>query len=204
MNARRLISVFSIVACSNLAHAQDVTVTVKALSDDSVTKSYMALDRDCRDLVNKHDSANAATACKKVADEADKYELGTHFITKRGAYVFYTISLIQAQRFQEAILVGDKAVAVVQQGHDDASGSSAAYGVRGRAEGLAGDLVSADRDLEKAENYGRDALNSPAGHELNFEYSKTLKVLLLFHAQVLTAMGKQDAASKRNAEAAKL
>jgi hypothetical protein len=203
MKARLFISVFLIVAC-NLAHAQDVTVTAEALPDDSVSQSFMALDRECRDFVNKHDAANAVIACKKVADEADKYEPSTHFITRRAAYVFYTISLIQAKNFQDAIRVGDKAVAVVQVGHDDASGSSAAYGVRGQAEAFAGDLASADRDLEKAENYERDGLNSPAGHELSFEYSKTLKGLLMFHAQVLTAMGKQDAAAKRNAEAAKL
>jgi hypothetical protein len=69
---------------------------------------------------------------------------------------------------------------------------------------FAGDLASADRDLEKAENYERDGLNSPAGHALRFEYSTALKGLLMFHAQVLAAMGKQDAASKRTAEAARL
>jgi hypothetical protein len=204
VNTRPLISVVLIAACHILAQAQDVTVTAKSLPDESVSQSYMALDRECRNLVSKHDSANAVIACKKVAGEADKYDPSTHFIARRGAYVFYTISLIQVQRFQDAIPVGDKAVAVVQLGHDDASGSSAAYGVRGQAEALAGDLISADRDLEKAENYERDGLNSPAGHELSFEYSKTLKGLLMFHAQVLTGMGKQDAAAKRNAEAAKL
>lgn len=188
----------------SLAHSQDVTVTAKALPDDSVSQSYMALDKDCRNLINKHDATNGVIACKKVADEADKYDPSSHFITRRGAYVFYTTSLIQAKQFQEAVRVGDKAVAVIMLGHDDASGSSAAYGVRGQAEAFAGDLVSADRDLEKAENYERDGLSSPAGGELSFAYSKTLKGLLMFHTQVLAAMGKQDSAAKRNAEAAKL
>jgi hypothetical protein len=204
MKAHPLITALLVVACGHFAHAQDVTVTAKALPDDSVSQPYMALDRECRNFVSKHDAANAVVACKKVADEADKYDPKTHFITRRGAYVFYTTSLIQAKEFQDAIQVGNKAVAVVQQGHDDASGSSAAYGVRGQAEAFAGDLASADRDLEKAENYERDGLNSPAGHELSFEYSKTLKGLFMFHAQVLTAMGKQDAAAKRTAEAAQL
>jgi hypothetical protein len=204
MKARLFITTLLVVACGHLAHAQDVTVTAKALPDDSVSQPYMALDRECRNFVSKHDAANAVAACKKVADEADKYDPRTHFITRRGAYVFFTTSLIQAKEFQDAIQAGNKAVAVVQQGHDDASGSSAAYGVRGQAEAFAGDLASADRDLEKAENYERDGLNSPAGHELSFEYSKTLKRLLMFHAQVLTAMGKQDAAAKRTAEASKL
>ncbi len=204
MKAGHFISAFLIVACHNLLHAQDVTVTAKAPPDESISQSFTALDRECRNSVSKHDPANAVIACKKVADEADKYDPKTHFITRRGAYVFYTTSLIQAQKFQDAIQAGDKAVAVVQLGHDDASGSSAAYGVRGQAEAFAGDLASADRDLEKAEDYERDGLNSPAGHELSFEYSRTLKGLLMFHAQVLTAMGKQEAAAKRSAEAAKL
>ena len=185
-------------------HAQDVTVTAKGLPDDSISQSYIALDNECRRLVNKHDSENAAIACKKVADEADKYDPSTHFITRRGAYVFYTTSLIQAKDFQDAVRVGDKAVAVVQQGHDDASGSSAAYGVRGQAKAFAGDLAGADRDLEKAENYEREGLNSPAGHELSFEYSRTLKGLLMFHAQVLTAMSQQEAAARKSEEAGKL
>lgn len=204
MKAHTFISAFLIVAGYSLAHAQDVTVTAKALPDDSVSQPYMALDRECRNFVSKHDTTNGVVACKKVADEADKYDPKAHFITRRAAYVFYTTSLIQAKKFQDAIQAGNKAVAVVQQGHDDASGSSAAYGVRGQAEAFAGDLTSADRDIEKAENYERDGLNSPAGHELSFEYSKTLKGLLIFHAQVLTAMGKQDAAAKRTAEATKL
>lgn len=204
MKAHPFITALLVVACGPPAHAQDVTVTAKALPDDSVSQPYMALDRECRDYVSKHDAANAVVACKKVADEADKYDPKTHFITRRAAYVFYTTSLIQAKEFQNAVQVGNKAVAVVQQGHDDASGSSAAYGVRGQAEAFAGDLANADRDLERAENYERDGLNSPAGHELRFEYSKTLKGLLMFHAQVLTAMGKQDAAAKRTEEATKL
>jgi hypothetical protein len=198
------ISACLIIACPSLLHAQDVTVTGKATPDDSISQSYIALDNECRRLVKKHDSENAIIACRKVADEADKYDPKTHFITRRGAYVFYTTSLIQAKNFQDAVRVGDKAVAVVQQGYDDESGSSAAYGVRGQAKAFAGDLVGADRDLEKAENYERDGLNSPAGHELSFEYSRTLKGLLMFHAQVLTAMGKQEAAARKSEEAAKL
>jgi hypothetical protein len=197
-------SALLIFAYPDLSHSQSVSVTAKAPPDESVSQSYMALDKECRNFVGKHDSANAVIACKKVADEADKYDPKTHFIVRRGAYVFYTASLIQAKSFQDAVRVGNKAVAVVELGHDDASGSSAAYGVRGQAEAFAGDLASADRDLEKAESFERDGLNSPAGHELSFEYSKTLKGLLMFHAQVLTAMGKPEAAAKRSAEAAKL
>jgi hypothetical protein len=166
MKARVLVSVSLIVAFHNLALAKNVTVTAKAPPDESISQSYMALDQECRSLVSKHDSANAIIACRKVGDEADKYDPKTHFITRPGDYVFYTTSLIHAKKYQDAVQAGDKAVAVVQLGHDDASGSSAAYGVRGQAEAFAGDLASANRDLEKAESHERDGLNSPAGHEL--------------------------------------
>lgn len=100
--------------------------------------------------------------------------------------------------------VGDKAVAVVMLGHDDGSGSSAAYSVRGHAKAFAGDLTGADQDLEKAEEYERNALSGPAGQSLNAEYTRTLKGLLNFHAQVLAAMGKQSEADKKLEQASKL
>ena len=66
------------------AHAQDVTVTAKdTRPDDSVTQQFMALDQECRNDVSKHDAANAVIACKKVSDEADKYDPKTHPITRR-------------------------------------------------------------------------------------------------------------------------
>lgn len=204
MRAVLLISVTFLIACHSVALAQDITVSAKAPPDESISQSYMALDQECRNLVNRRDPANAIIACKKLAEEADKYDPKTHFVTRRGAYVFYTTSLIQAKKYSDAVSAADKAVAVVQLGHDDASGTSAAFGVRGQAEAFAGDLASADQDLEKAESYERDGLNSPAGHQLSVQYSKTLRGLLMFHAQVLSGIGKQEAAAKKSAEAAKL
>ena len=187
------------------AHAQDVTVTAKdTRPDDSVTQQFMALDQECRNFVSKHDAADAVIACKKVSDEADKYDPKTHPITRRGAYVFYATALIQAQKYQDAVKVGDKAVAVVSMGFDDGSGSNAAYFVRGQARADAGDLNGADQDLEKAEKFEHDALNGPAGQDLHGPYSKTLKWELMFHAQVLAAMGNKDAAAKKSDEASKL
>jgi hypothetical protein len=102
------------------------------------------------------------------------------------------------------VAVGEKAIAVVLQRHDDGSGSSAAYGVTGQAKAFSGDLAGADKDLETAEEFQRNALDSPAGHELAKEYSQTMKSLLSFHAQVLTAMGEQSRAEAKTQEAAKL
>ena len=147
--------------------AQTVTVTADAVPDESMSQTYMALDRDCRSLVNKRaDPTETMAACKKVSDEADRFAPQSHFITKRAAYVFYTIALIQGKKAQDAVVAGDKAVAVVLLGHDDGSGSSAAYGVRGQAKAFAGDLIGADQDLNKAEEYERNALSGPAGQSL--------------------------------------
>jgi tetratricopeptide (TPR) repeat protein len=187
------------------AHAQDITVTAKdTRPDDSVTQQFMALDQECRNYVSKHDAANAVIACKKVSDEADKYDPKTHPITRRGTYVFYATALIQAQKYQDAVKAGDKAVAVVLMGFDDGSGSNAAYLVRGQARADAGDLNGADQDLEKAEKFERDALNGPAGQDLHGPYSKTLKWELMFHVQVLAAMGNKVAAANKSDEASKL
>jgi hypothetical protein len=185
-----------------LALASD---TADAGPDESVSQSYMALDRDCRSLVNKRaDPVETIAACKKVADEADKFAPQSHFITRRAAYVFYTIALVQARKSQDALTVGDKAVAVVVLGHDDGSGSSAAYSVRAQAKAIGGDLAGADQDLEKAETYERAALSGPAGQSLNAEYTRVLKGLLNFHAQVLSALGKQSDADTKLVQAGKL
>jgi chorismate mutase len=199
-----LLTLLGALSCPFL-HAQSVTVTADAGPDESMSQTYMALDRDCRNLVNKRtDPVQAVAACKKVADEADKFAPQSHFVTRREAYVFYAIALIQAKSAQQAVAAGDKAVAVVLLGHDDGSGSSAAYGVRGQAKAFAGDLRGADEDLNRAEEYERNALSGPAGQSLSAEYTKTLKGLLSFHAQVLTAMAKQDQAAAKLNEANKL
>jgi hypothetical protein len=188
-----------------LLQSQTVTVTADPGPDETISQTYMALDRDCRSLVNKQGNpTETIAACKKVADEADRFAPQSHFITRRAAYVFYTIALIQGKKTQDAMTVGDKAVAVVLLGHDDGSGSSAAYSVRGQAKALAGDLTGADQDLEKAEVYERNALSGPAGQSLNAEYTRVLKGLLNFHAQVLAALGKQDAAGTKLDQANKL
>jgi tetratricopeptide (TPR) repeat protein len=205
MKATIFVPLLVLAGCSGITFAQNVTVTAKVTTpDDRITQEYIALDQACRSAVSKHDAANAVTACKRVSDEADKYDPKTHPITRRGAYVFYTTALIQAQNYKEAVEVGNKAVAVVQMGFDDGSGSSAAYYIRGQAKADAGDLPGGDQDLEKAEKFAHDALNGPSGRELSRSYSFTLKYELMFHAQVLTAMGNKDAASKKLEEASKL
>lgn len=208
MNKKHILIFLGAVLCLPLQGQtvqQSVTVTADAGPDERMSQSYMALDRDCRLLVNKRtDAVNAIAACKKVADEADKFAPQSHFLTRRAAYVFYTIALIQGRQTGDAVMVGNKAVAVVLLGHDDGSGSSAAYSVRAQAEAMAGNLAAADQDLERAEAFERNALNGPAGQSLSGEYTKVLKGLLNFHSQVLTALGRQSAADIKIEQAKKL
>jgi tetratricopeptide (TPR) repeat protein len=193
------------LALGPLLHAQNATVKADPWPDESMSQAYMALDRDCRISVNKRaDPTEAIAACKKVAEEADGFNPQSHFITRRAAYVFYTLAPIQGKKTEDAVAAGDKAVAVVSLGHDDGSGSSAAYRVRGQARALAGDFTGADQDLEKAESYERNALSGPAGQALNAEYTRVLKGLLNFHAQILAAMGREAAASAKLDQASKL
>ena len=173
--------------------------------DDEIAKVYFPLSRECIELVSQRaDPTEEAKACQKAAEQADLFSKDSRFIERRSSYVYYTTSLIRDKRPKEAVVIGEKAIAVVLQGHDDGSGSSAAYGVTGQAKAFSGDLIGADSDLETAENFQRKALDTPAGHELNKSYSQTLKSLLSFHAQVLTAMNKQSEAQKKLEEANKL
>lgn len=204
MTTRAALIALLIVLCP-MTQAQTVTVTTAAGPDETISQWYVALETECTRLVAEHQNpAEAASACKKVADEADQFAPQSHFVTRRSAYVYYASALIQAKDYKPAVSVGDKAVAVVLLGHDDSSGSSAAYGVRGQAKAFAGDLPGANEDLERAEAYQRNGLNSPAGQELKGEYSRTLKGLLMFHAQVLEAMGNNSAAGIKREEANKL
>ena len=205
MATQAALIVLCIVICPLLPQAQTVTVRGVPGPGEPISRSYIALADNCRRLVHERaDPADSVAACKKVVDEADKFEPNSHFITRRGAYVYYTTALIQAKQYRAAEAIGDKAVAIVLLGHDDPAGCSAAYGVRGQARAFAGDLAGADKDLEKAETYERNGLNSPAGQELKSEYSGTLKGLLRFHAQVLDAIGNKSAAGIKIEEANKL
>jgi TonB family protein len=174
-------------------------------SEMETANKFFPLSTKCHQAVSQRaDPAEEVSACQEAAVQADRFSSDTRFIERRSAYVYYATALIRAKKPEEAVAVGEKAIAVVLQGHDDGSGSSAAYGVTGQAKAFSGDLAGADKDLETAEEFQRKALDSPAGHELAKEYSQTMKSLLSFHAQVLTAMGEQSRAEAKTQEAAKL
>jgi len=172
------------------------------LNDQQIARVYFPLFNACIKLVGQRaDPAEQSRACKEAAAEADKFGSNARFIERRSSYVYCTTALIRNKEIKEALIFADKAVAVVQQGHDDGSGSSAAYSVRAQAEAAGGRLADADRDLVTAERFEKEALNSPAGKSLKKQYTATLKSLLNFHAQVLSALGNSTDASSKLSEA---
>jgi TonB family protein len=174
-------------------------------NDTRVAQEYFPLSKKCVQLVSQRaDPAEEVSACQQAAAAADQFAKSARDIERRSAYVYYTTALIRDKRATEAVAVGEKAIAVVLQGHDDGSGSSAAYSVAAQAKAQSGDLTGADKDLEVAEDYQRKALDSPAGHALSKEYSHGLKSMLDFHAQILSAMGKDAEAHAKTEEASKL
>ena len=104
-----------------------------------------------------------------------------------------------------ALVFASKAVDVVKLGHDDNSGSNAAYGVRGMVEGNLGDLKGADQDLTIAEDYERKGI--AWAEQVQFEhgdsYKRSLAQVLRFHAQVLQGLNRPEEAQKKLDEAAK-
>jgi hypothetical protein len=196
---------FSPIVLPLSARSQSVTVTADPGPDESMSQPYMALQTACFQAAGKKlEPAQQAEACKRVADEADKFSPSSHFITRRSAYVYYASALIRNKQPTEAVEVGEKAIAIVKLGHDDGSGSSSAYGVTAQAKAFSGDLKGSDKDFEIAESYERKAIAGPAGHDLYPEYSHTLKGMLSFHAQVLTALGDIVGSKAKLDEAAKL
>jgi TonB family protein len=174
-------------------------------NEEKTAQQFFPLSERCHQLVSRRaDPGAAVDACQKSAETADHFPKNSRYIERRSAYVYYATALIQDKRANDAVPITEKAIAVVREGHDDRSGASAAYGVAGQAKAISGDLVGADKDLETAEDYQRKALDSPAGHDLQRMYSYTLKSLLSFHAQVLTALGKQGDAQRKIDEASKL
>jgi TonB family protein len=143
---------------------------------------------------------DAIAVCRKAASAAESLT-GRAYSDRRMAYIYYATALLRGQQAKEAVVVGERAIALVRQYRDN---SSAAYAVTGQAKAVSGDLVGADTDLEEAESSERKALNTPIGQAERSTYASTLKSLLTLHAQVLAALGKPADAQKKRDEASKL
>jgi hypothetical protein len=170
--------------------------------EERIQKAFSPVWDRCRLLVGQHaDPAGQADACDRAAEIADNLTLDSSLVARRSAYVLCATAKLRNKDAKGALVCADRAVAVIRLGHDDASGMSGAYMVRAQAEMQTGDLSAADADLTTAEDQQRAVLKTPTGRDLSKSYTYALKVLLTFHAQVLTAMGKQVEADAHTAEA---
>lgn len=172
---------------------------------DKVANEFNVLAEKCHSLVGERaEGAAEVKACGAAAREAEKFGRESRYIERRSAYVYYATALMRTNDLKKAVLYGGKAIAVVKQGHDDASGASAAYTVRAQAEAFAGSLASADADLTVAEDFERKAMHAGPGREPDANERPAFKSLLAFHAKVLTALGRKGEAEKKLAEAGTL
>ncbi len=155
----------------------------------------MAAGKDVNDEV---------TVCGEMASAANKFGAGSRFVERREAYVFDAAALLRAKLYPEAEGVARRAVAVVEEGHDDAAGVSAAYAVLGNAEALNGNLADADKNLTTAEDMQRKAITQATDDRTKVQRAATLRTILEFHADALERMGRNAEAGTRRVEAARL
>ncbi len=174
--------------------------------EEKIASRYFPLSDQCRKAVSaRTDLPAAAAVCKSAADTADEFPADRRFIEKRSAFVWAAYALMYSKDLNNALVYASKAVNVVKLGHDDNSGSNAAYGVRGMVEGNLGDLKVADQDLTIAEDYGRKGI--AWAEQVQFEhgdsYKRAMAQDLRFHAQVLPGLNRPEDAQKKLDEAAK-
>ena len=177
-------------------------------NDEKIAQQYFPLFDTCSKAVSSNaDPAQQVQACGKAAGVAETFGTEERFIERRVAFVYASTAFRRNKQPKESLEYAEKAVAVVGQGHDDGSGASAAYGVRGQAEAALGELAQASDDLTRAEDFERSAITKMGADDKVFvaqHYIPTLKGLLNFHARVLSAMGKPEEAGAKTDEAAKL
>jgi TonB family protein len=174
--------------------------TEAAKKDEEIAERYFEASDECHKAIAKQDnSPEAGAICKKAADITDEFATGGRFIEKRSSYVYAAWALANCKDFKTALPYANKAVAIVQLGHDDNSGKSAAYGIRGIVEGDLDDLPAADHDLTIAEEDQRKAL--AWANEVNFEhkdsYKASLAMYLRLHSKLLLALNRPDEAKKK-------
>jgi len=176
-----------------------------AASATPATDSFAPLSDQCHKLMAAHGEVDQlVSVCGEMAAAAENFPPDSHYIERRAAYVFDAAALLRAWKYPEAEAMAKRAVGVVEEGHDDVTGASAAYAVLGNAQALNGKLAEADKSLDTAEALERKALDAAAGHPSQATYSTTLRTILLFHAETLDRMGNKQAATAKRAEAALL
>jgi TonB family protein len=177
-------------------------------NDQAIGSQYSPLSQACVKAVSSNiDPAEQAAACQKAAQVAETFPDEERFIERRSAFVYASTAMRRNKQLAEALDYANKAVTVVELGHDDGSGSSAAYSIRAQAEAQLGDLTSATDDLSVAEDFERKAIKEMGGLNNDFakrQYIPVLKGMLNYHAKLLSAMGKPEESAATAAEAGKL
>jgi hypothetical protein len=166
---------------------------------------FHALIQRCTDLSRSGVvAAELISTCEQAADAGGLLPPYVFGMDKRLAYVTTATALMRDNRAAEALPYAEKAVEIADLGFDDISGKAAAYGVRGQAHGMTGDLRGANEDLMKAEDLVRATFEVPRKPEQKAFDTHALKSMLGFHAEVLTALGRKPDAEKLRDEARKL
>jgi hypothetical protein len=166
---------------------------------------FHSLIQRCTDLSRSGaGTTELISACHQAAEAGDSLPSSYLDMDKRLAYVTTATALMRDGRPKEALPYAEKAVETADLGFDDVSGKAAAYGVRGQARGLTGDLHGADQDLAKAEELERATFDVSRKPEKKAFDTHALKSILGFHAEVLTALGKKPDADKLRDESKKL
>ncbi len=180
----------------------------KSSNDEEINSRYLPLSQACVKAVSSNvDPSEQVAACQKAAQLAETFSDDERFIERRSAFVYASTALRRNKQFAEALDYANKAVTVVEEGHDTAQDSSAAYSVRAQAEAQLGNLADATDDLSVAEDFERKAIKDAGGPDNDVakrQYVPVLKGMLTFHAKLLTTMGKPEEAAATAAEAAKL
>ncbi|MGB6974456.1 MAG: energy transducer TonB [Terracidiphilus sp.] len=175
-------------------------------NDEQIADRYFPLFNQCSKAISARANYSAAEAvCNQAAQTADQFGQEARFIEKRSAFVYAATACADNRDLPSALAWAKKAVAVVELGHDDNSGDSAAYSTLGSIEGMMGDLSAADSDLMVAEDYSRKGIAwvEKEAPSLRSEYVRPFVRDLQFHAKVLQALGRPDEAQKKLDEAAK-
>jgi TonB family protein len=175
-------------------------------NDEQIAAMYFPLSDRCRQAVStKGDLSGAESVCNQAGETAEQFGPGVRFIEKRSAFVYAATACANNRDLVKALAWAAKAVDVVKLGHDDNSGSNAAYSTKGIIEGMMGDLTAADGDLTVAEDFGRKAV--AWAEQEKFEHGDSYKQSLVrdfrFHAQILQAMSRSKDAQEKLGEAAK-
>ena len=189
------------------------TVTVRVLSDNAAQGPDTALndkfdsaDDACKKaILSRQFNAATVSVCKDAAMLAETLPIDGNCVARRSAFVYAATAYGDIGDFKSALPWAEKAVQVVKLGHDDNSGSSAAFATKGSVEGYLGDFSAADRDLTIAEEFDRKGVESArqSQAENGNYYERDLAKNLQLHAKVLEAMGRHDDAQKKLDEAAK-